>query len=232
MKIILCYDTHQQSDQVKYDYEYQGHVLHITEGDNDYMHRVATLTDEPRYIRLDAVPLYRFVSSLCWKCKAPVYLGMVTGFGYENGDALDGRRFDRATGYQIPTNLFEPTCLDQEVALGLYREGKSADSPFYGFLTNFKIMEIAIGRPHAVVKWIDSNIARVRNNKLRIQELNDVNNIGKTVLDIRNGIAHAFGHKQLVDVDGFPHLRDLNILRLMLEELVERVLVEILGFHD
>ena len=235
MKLILCYDTLQQSNTTEYEYVYQGNELHITEGDDTNMHQVAIFTEEREYQRRHAVPLYRFVSALCWNYKMPVYVGMVSGFGYDGGHALERKRFDRIKGFEVPHGLIEPESFEQEVALGLYREARSADSPFYGLLAYFKILELITGRPRSVERWINDNIMRLNRSKAQIEELQrkaiDLN-IGKRTVYYRNSIAHALGHKRPIDIDGYLDMRELNMLNGILAECAEHIMAERLGFTD
>ena len=231
-KIILNFDSYQSTSQASYYYTFLGFQLEVTEGDDQNTHRVAVLTDGPEYDREQIRPLYRFVSALCWKYNMPVYVGRLTACGHNAGDASEPRRYDRITGYAVPTGLFEPHSTEQEIAMGLYREAKSSDSPFYSFLAFYQILELKPGKKSNRQDWINSNLASLTKSKRQLEEVRQAKaqlNVGKRIVELRNGVAHAVAERP-IDIDGYPHLRELNILRFVIEELAERFMVDALGF--
>jgi hypothetical protein len=231
-KIILCFDSYQETDQAGYDYTFQGHPLHVTQGDDRYMHRVALFTDGPRHERSHIETLNRFVSALCWKYKMPVYIGSLTVFGQNGGDSVEEKKYNRIRGYGIPINLFEPSSIEQKRALGFYREALSSDSSFYSFLAFYKILELEYTPEAEIIDWINSNLPGLRKSQSQLGEIyrtKPVLNVGKRVVELRNGIAHAVGGKRPIDIDGYPNIRELNLLCFVLEELSEKVMIDSLS---
>jgi hypothetical protein len=228
-KLILCFDSFQAVNKRFYKYTYEGNKLYIKQGNKKYTHRVSFITKNITYSGPQIEPLYRFVSALCWKYKQPVYVGGLAGSGNNNFDYTEPAKFHRMRGFSIPQNLFEPQSENQKIVLGLYREAKSSESPFYSFLAYYKILESHFRKKDAIKNWINSSTSLIKENKDKLKEICQTKpniNLGKRVIDFRNGIAHAFGGRQVISVDGYPKIRELNMIIFILGELCENLTID------
>jgi hypothetical protein len=85
---------------------------------------------------------------------------------------------------------------DQQLALGIYRQGVSSNSIFYGFLSYSKVINIKCSGRKAHMSWINNNIHKIGNDHI----INTINKLKKNgVMDLgellyisgRCAIAHA-----------------------------------------
>jgi hypothetical protein len=121
--------------------------------------------------------------------------------------------------------------------MGNYRANAAqrSDSSFYSFLAYYKILELHLKRESIIMEWINSSLEHVHEIRRQIEEISSAKptlNVGRRIIDIRNGIAHALGNKRPIDMDGYTYIRELHLLLFLLKELAERMMTEELGFAE
>ena len=153
----------------------------------------------------------RFLSRLAWFEKRGVIELFCGGSCKPSEPGRLGQGTFQRSGYrqvepwdflEIPINI--PT--EAELALGLFREGMSVNSPPFAFLSFFKILNILYGKGMDQKNWINQNLDLIRYGqaKERLSELQQNNeDIGKYLYqEGRCAVAHANG-TPLVNPDDY-----------------------------
>jgi len=173
---------------------------------------VTTQQKENEKSRIDTRKvLAEFLSMLSWTHNIPLPVkGWTGGTNFNPMRELSVHVLTRATDLDVGL-IFEPTTPKLSLALALYREGKSAPSPFYAFLSFYKIINIIEDKGAEQKKLINKKIARVENGiaqinykgshpilgaytRLKCLKKEGVTNFGEYLYGRgRCAIAHAFG---------------------------------------
>ena len=146
--------------------------------------------------------LRQFLSSLAFLNKCKVLDKETSRAGYPI--KIGNRPLPRLIRGGRTEHLPEPVDDDANLALALYREAQSSESPAYRFLNFYKVLNIKNQHVPDQVNWIDKNLSNVTGNAAR----NRIREIQKSGSDVgkylavsgRCAIAHAFS-QPLVNPD-------------------------------
>jgi hypothetical protein len=163
MWVAICFDTAGELDKPSYLVEYGGYQIEIIRGSTTKGHNLYIETAEDKYKEAYEAGS-RFLSELAWlfdtrvviltfaegEWKAQINVGNMTFSRILSVINLDGYK-------QIAFTR------DQQLALGIYRQGVSSNSIFYGFLSYSKVLNIKCptGKDHKI--WINNKIHKIRN---------------------------------------------------------------------
>src|SRR4029077_9326616 len=175
--------------------------------------------------------MMRFVSMLAWVEDAGF---MVEGIGGGNLPRPMGR--DKEHGFSIcdefDLSYFpEPNDPKALLALALMREGRGLNHPAYGFLSFFRVLDVAFPGPKAAVAWISASVASLRDHQAgkALAELTatGVTDIGQHLYASgRCAVAHA-NRDPIVDPDDPVDIRrmysELPIMRALAQRAIEEV---------
>jgi len=114
--------------------------------------------------------------------------------------------------------------------MGFFREGFSANSPYYKYLSYFKILNIKCKTGTEHKKWINNNIEHITKAKHVIVNLkrDGFDDIGEYLYhNGRNALSHANVQKgePIVDVCSYTHWQNIVCGNELLEELIEYFMI-------
>lgn len=188
----------------KTEIEYSGHTFLLNPETEDLAQSVSVEYAERADIHSVRKLVHRFLSALSWAEGA----GVSELFSIGSGGTVPPRVGKSNTKFithqfradYLPLPKDEKTTL----ALALYREALSVNSPPYSFLGFFKIFNILFSSGKAQIDWINAHIDRIDDvtAKKRLAEIQTSNpDIGNYLyVQGRCAVAHAFG-KPIVDPD-------------------------------
>jgi hypothetical protein len=140
-------------------------------------------------------------------------------------------------GYNL-TSLPKVETQDQRVALALFREARSSNSPYLSFLFHWQVLEVGRGaKPDRFVdRTLQKGGARLRLPTADVQSLPlGLRSLGQYMLDdCRHAIAHIKrkpGKKRL-DLDSGDERMRLTISARVMEVFSEHYIREVLGLRE
>src|SRR4029077_17672582 len=119
------------------------------------------------------------------------------------------------------------------LALALMREGRGLNHPAYGFLSFFRVLDVAFPGPKAAVAWISASVASLRDHQAgkALAELTatGVTDIGQHLYASgRCAVAHA-NRDPIVDPDDPVDIRRMYSELPIMSALAQRAIEEVLG---
>jgi len=177
-----------------------------------------------------------FLSELSWKLWIQLYADVCV-YGTGLPDCSSQNYFPRSEQYFIHDFKQEVFENDQHLALGFYREGFGSPSPFYRFLSFYKILEIPFRDGSDKGKWVGSLIPRLSESRDSLQYLrrNGVNDVAKWIFEEgRNGLSHAYKKRQgsIVDITVFDHWQNIVWANEIVREMAEITMIEKLSVPE
>jgi hypothetical protein len=209
---------------------YDQRQLEVIVGKPHDSHRVRAVCDCQRDYKAVFHTISHFLSELSWKLRIQLYADIcVHGTGLP--DCSFRNHFPRSERYFIHDFKQEVFANDQHLALGFYREGYSSNSPFYRFLSFYKILEIPFNDGSDKGKWAESLIPRLTESKDSLLYLrrNGVNYVAKWIFEEgRNGLSHAYKKRQgtVVDITAFDHWQNIVWANKIVQEMAEMTMIE------
>lgn len=167
----------------------------------------------------------RFLNEFCWVNKVAIYI-IGTIYGTGKPKISDKNNLGRIDKYIIHDFHQIASKDEQHIALGFYREGFSSKSPFYKFLSYYKILNIKCIDGNAHKRWVNNNIKHIRYSHFAIDRLKTegVTNVGEFLWrQGRCALAHASIQKNqpIIDVADYDHWQKIVWCNDLLQELVE-----------
>ena len=221
-------------------FSYEGVDFKLIKGTRHYQELLCTIIDiettsgqkfEKEWDRVCNIA-FKFLSSLSWEHNTGIRSVVAGGRGWhkKHGGLLKVKRlflYPRHFHNVIMGPIGMLPKIDNElqsISLGLYREAKNADSPYYRFLCYWKILELA-GKLNLKQKtWMNNTISA---NKWIIERADFKNKLPKTneiaeylETNHRNAVAHAIS-KRTIDPDNVEDMAKMIIGSRILEELVK-----------
>lgn len=180
--------------------------------------------------------LSRFLSRLAWSRNGGVVEFFHAGTNNPNEPGRLGQGTYSRSGWSLvdpPQYLYLPLPKDQdaELALALFREGLSVNSPPFGFLSLFKILNIRHSSGSAQERWINDHLANIcfQPAVARLREIQAKHSdVGHYMyVQGRCAVAHA-SSSPLVNPDNYSDRRrlesDLPLMRELATLFIEREL--------
>ena len=175
----------------------------------------------------------RFLNELAWFYQLPVrMLFCVHGNGTPSCEAPSTLIRDEVVMlHDFKQRVYHENA---HIGLGFYREGLAAESPYYRFLSYYKILEIPFKNGKARGDWIDSVIPGLRTCTLSLERLRHagVTDVGSWLREEgRLALSHAglASDKPIIDVTDHDHWQNIVWSSEIILELAEQVVVEHLG---
>jgi len=153
----------------------------------------------------------QFLSEISWLYDTSVEILTFGGGGHKTPMNIINRRFSRVQNV-ILLEDYRKISRNQEdaIALGLFREGRSARSIYYSFLSYFKIINLHNSTGPSQISWINANIGHVKDS-IALRTMSELSKQG--ISDIgdhlyrsgRCAIAHAYisDGKKIVNPNSF-----------------------------
>lgn len=215
---------------------YGNRSLEIIMGKPNDSHRIRVAYDSVQEHKALFQTISHFLSELSWKLQIELYTDVCI-YGTGLPDCSSPNYFPRSEQYFIHDFKQEVFATDQHLALGFYREGFGSRSPFYRFLSFYKILEIPFRDGSDKGKWVDSLIPRLTESKGSLQYLrkNGVTDVAKWIFkEGRNGLSHAYKRRQgaIVDITAFDHWQNIVWANEIVEEMAEITMIEKLSVPE
>ncbi len=220
------YSFTEQYCEVDYD-QYKIEVCQASET-NCHNIYIEFLRDEESFVSLGAG--LRFLSEISWLYRTPIdYIGTVSG-GPKTRVGSENTKYKRIiNGISLKNYSQVALRKDQQVGLGIYREGISSNSRFYEFLSYFRVFNITLKTASEQIKWINEHIQQVKDYHRvlpRIREVGILNTeeIGEHLYRSgRCAIAHASlqSGKEIADPDDPNDILRINLEITLVRELAE-----------
>jgi hypothetical protein len=206
----------------------------------------ATLTvgcnDDPQSTRAAEQAVDRFLSFLVWDHRMPV--AKLWGAGGPRRSLPTAWEPRMSGGTRVSTEhavsgYTKPFSQRRWLALALYREGVTARSEFYQFLSLWKVLELAIPNPQARADWVDQTTAKLAGAPAAAVQIHEY-----LEASCRDAIAHVSlgvlrrrrkkrGHPMMatsVDPDNYEHRvrisRDTRLVRELAETAIRSGLTD------
>ncbi len=209
---------------------YEKRSLEIIAGKPNDSHRVRASYPMDQDYKAVFQTISRFLGELSWKLRIGIYVDVcIYGSGLPDCSSLN--YFQRSEEYFIHDFKQEVFEHDQHLALGFYREGFGSKSPFYSFLSFYKILEIPFQDGTDKGKWIESLVPKLSESKDSINYLlrNGIKDVAKWIFkEGRNGLSHAYKKRQssIVDITAFDHWQNIVWANEIVQELAEITMIE------
>lgn len=209
------------------------HELHLFPLTKDHSQSISI--DISRISNVDGMTIInRFLSLISW-CSNQ---GMHNNYGWSgNPIPVPVLRRKPSICTASPYPFYRPPLQDkkQRLAIALYREALTVNSPPYEILGYFKIINVVYKGSKEQIKWINDNLQYIDDelSKSRIKVLNkQVDDIGQYLYGSgRCAVAHAFADP-LVDPDDLVHLRRLSEDVHIIKSLARHLIKHELGVSD
>jgi hypothetical protein len=255
MWVEICFDTAGELNKPSYLLEYGGYQIEIIRGSTTKGHNLCIEidADNSKVASLNALAMstmdpqvaealsdafreackeaheagHRFLSELAW-----LFDTRVVVLGSSHGEWKSQINVSNMTFSRLLSvlNLDDYKQIafsrDQQIALGIYRQGVSSNSIFYAFLCYSKVINIKCLGRKAHMSWINNNIHKISNDNI----INTINKLKKNgIVDIgehlymsgRCAIAHASlqSGEPIADADNYDDqiriARDLPIAKAL-----------------
>lgn len=209
---------------------YDKRSLEIIMGKPNDSHQIRAAYHSPQDYKAVFQTISRFLSELSWKLRLEVYADIcIHGTGLPNCSFPN--HFSRSDRYFIHDFKQEVFANNQHLALGFYREGYGSQSPFYRFLSFYKILEIPFRDGRDKGKWVNSLITRLSESKDSVEYLrgNGVKDVVMWIFEEgRNGLSHGYEKMQdsIVDITSFDHWQNIVWANEIVQELAEITIIE------
>lgn len=220
-RIVLPYDQRQ---------------LEVIKGNPNDSHRVKAAYDTAQDYKAVFKTISHFLSELAWKLQIELRTeDCIHGTG--SPDCSSQNYFTRSDRYFLHNFKQEVFANDQHLALGFYREGYCTISPFYRFLSFYKILEIPFKDGKDKGKWAESLIPRLTDSKESLQYLrrNGVKDVASWIFEEgRNGLSHAYKKRQgsIVDITVYDHWQNIVWANEIVQEMAEITMIEKLSIPE
>jgi hypothetical protein len=215
---------------------YDKRPLEVIMGEPHDSHRVRAAYDNEHDHKAVFQTISHFLSELSWKLRIKLYADISI---YGNGlpDCSSPNIFLRSERYFIHDFKQDVFATDQHLALGFYREGYGSKSPFYRFLSFYKILEIPFEDGSDKGRWVESLVPRLSESKDSLQYLsrNGVNDVARWIFEEgRNGLSHAYKKRQksIVDITAFDHWQNIVWANEIIQEMAEMTMIEKLAIPE
>jgi len=213
--------------------EYDSLVLEVLEGEVSFTPCVRA-TVAPREITRAFSTCARFLGELCWYNQTKIDLRSCVTGGISPTNRV--RRQWGREGVRISLRDFKQTVSDEAAHLGLafYREAYATDSPFYRYISFFKVLEAALPLAEQRVAWMEAAVPKLSRSKVAIDYLRY--RVQPLVLhqwlyeEGRNPLVHG-GRKEgesKIDPNNFDDWQNMAWASGIVQELAENALVEVL----
>ncbi|GEM_PF-3713301 len=215
---------------------YDKRLLEVSMGKPNDSHRVRATYDNEQGHKAVFQTISHFLSELSWKLRIELCVDdCIYGTGLP--DCSFPNHFPRLERYFIHNFKQEVFANDQHLALGFYREGFGSESPFYRFLSFYKILEIPFTKGREKGKWIGSLTPRLSESKDSLQYLkrNGVTDVAQWIFkEGRNALSHAYRERQnsIVDITAFDHWQNIVWANEIVQELAEITMIEKLNIPE
>lgn len=207
---------------------YENHQIEVIEGSGWQCHSVRCSLENEAQAGWAFNILSCFLNELSWHYRLTVEVKtFVHGTGQITSSAVRTYQKDDT----IIIHDFKQTAFtaEQHLALGFFREAFSSNSPFYTFLSYFKLTEVPFPDGLEKKKWIVDALSHVKSPgaKASIKRLKDggVEDIADWLYkEGRHALAHAKKGRNSIDVNNHKHWQDIVWANSILEEIAEMTL--------
>jgi hypothetical protein len=208
---------------------YDGLEFELVSGGSELHHNLC-IPVGPRSVDAAFRAGSRFLNEVCW-FRGPTVLDL---------SAVSGNRRTRITTrtsqqrfLQLFVHDFQQSVAgdEQHLALGFFREGFSAESPFYRFLSYMKVIDVHLRTGLAHIQWINSHLEYLQKSKYILQRLarRDITDVGQYLwVQCRNALAHG-DHRAVIDISNYELWQDIVWASELMREIAEAFIVQELG---
>ncbi len=162
--IAVAFDLAGSFWEPKIAVKYDDLVFEVIEGPGSQTPCIKA-TVHPRDIEKAFAASARFLGEVCWFHQIKVRLCSCVMGGVSVTCGV--QRQLNANGMRIHLKNFSQSVHTDaaHLALAFYREAFATDSPFYRFLSYFKVLEVALPKTPERVAWIKSSVSRLTRSK-------------------------------------------------------------------
>lgn len=215
---------------------YDGLAFDVINGAAGETHSIRTIFSQEAHYKNAFRSANHFLNELSWYERLPIIVACcIHGTG-------SPRCSDVSTMMRNDTcfiHAFRQKVSDEgaHLALGFFREGYAANSPFYRFLSYFKVIEQAYPKGRDREAWVSRQIPQLEKSKdsLRRLEREGVRDIGQWLYEEgRNALAHASGRNMqtIRDISDYDHWQDIVWASEIVEEMATHLIVSDFGVAD
>lgn len=193
-------------------------------------HTIRTTYDHESEYRNAFRSAAHFLNELAWNYQLGI---SITTCVHGNGTPRTGDRSNRERNTRLAIHDSCQKVRDERshLALGCYREALDSNSPFYRFLSYFRVLEVAIpdGKERGI--WVEKCVLQLKHSKQSIALLKRarVEDVGKWLyLEGRHALAHASGKDggTVRDICSFDDWQTIVWANEIVEELAYTALIE------
>lgn len=205
---------------------YEGRQLEVINGKDWETHCISTSVANETHVGAAFKSICHFLNELSWDFH--IQLEIVTassGGGKMTSGAVNTMlRRDTYIINDFAQRVFEPA---QHLALGFFREGYSSNSPFYTFLSYYKIIEIPFNSGKEKGQWIIDTLPKLNSagakssiNRMKNQGVNDI--ADWLFKEGRNALSHASAVREsIVDPCDYEHWQNIVWANQIVQEIAE-----------
>jgi hypothetical protein len=215
-----------------YEFEYDQKRVELINGEKNNYHMARIWYSKDALYKDAFKSGSRLLSELCWLHRIPIRDRLFT-YGRGSKHTSGKNFFQRTEKYLI--NGFTQSIFQehQHLALGFFREGFSSISPFYRFLSFYKIFEIPFSGKE-IKPWINKALGLINDKDYTLKRLHykGVKDIAEWLYSNgRNALAHASLKKNqfIVDINDHDHWQDIVYANDLLEGLTVKLCIEEMG---
>lgn len=225
MWTCICFDSDLDFYKKEYQIIYNDHLLYIKRGDKNHGHELHVELDIDKGYEIG----FCFLSELSWLFDTRIEYFTGGASSYKNSFNVAGRHFNRVgNGIYLDDYTQVANTKKQKIALGLYKEGLSSNSPFYKFLSFFKIINMFHPTGKSQKKWINDHISVITSNLPILLELKKKRtSVGEHLYHSgRCAIAHCnySNGKTIINPDNPKDVRRINSEYRLMQEFAKYII--------
>jgi hypothetical protein len=208
---------------------YDGRLFTVENGKPNESHQIWTTYGKQSELKESFRSACRFLDELAWFRSLKISSSNCV---HSNGSPRCSDRSELPIDETILLTPFDQlvTCDRSHLALSLYREGYVSNSPFYRFVSYFKIIELGIPDGNSRKLWMGNALKEDQEIERYLHRLNQagIENVGAWLYkEGRNGLVHA-GKAGIntKDPSDFDDWQDIVWANEIVLHLVERILIK------
>jgi hypothetical protein len=214
----------------KWTVTYDDRSLKVKNGNDRYSHSIRIAYQSDNEFKPAFKSACHFLNELSWFNKLPVInSACVQSNGTPDcNDFSAMRREHTILNHKFKQEVFTDNA---HLALGFFREGFSSESPFYRFISYFKIIELAYPKGNKRAQWVSEQVGSLTESKLSINRLEraGITDVGKWLYtEGRCALTHADKASNTVrDISDYDHWQDI----VWANEIVKEMAISLITNH-
>lgn len=210
--------------------EYDGRELFVENSSRGEAHSARVTyrreADQPNAFR----SVSWFLNELAWDYQLGISVSLCV---HGNGEPRAGDRSSRSRNTRLSIGGYKQkvTSSRAHLALGCYREALDASSPFYRFLSYYRVLEVALPNGKVRGSWVAERIPNLVDSKESVALLSraNVRDVGDWLYrEGRHALAHASGNGggRVRDISNFEDWQDIVWAGEIVKELAREAVIE------